>query len=367
MKSGAKSNSGAELSNSTPAGIRAGSGYRMRSSDERQRIPMTGRRLGGDKLEIRLGALQIVVWLGLALGAIFGSYGLGFVSGRSVGFDNARSASGVEVAKLAISDVLPESSNQNISGIYDKLNAPAILEQGSTAVKRAKGAADTRGVRRDGELAAASAQEIQQETIPEVESIFSNSESVDELSATTPRNVRLLGGEEEPVEDLPSQPKARTNDRSVGALLDERIANGQEQEGNQKVLGTAANGTLVNGSITQLANEDNTPAKVAVANKVQKQAESALKIAVKKRLPEGYFAQVAAPKQLPQAEQIAKKLQKSGFPVVIESTTVKGENFYRVVVGPEDNKIQAQRLIAQLKGEKYLVSSPFIIRRTSTP
>ncbi len=362
MNSGAKSNSGAELSNSTPAGIRAGSGYRMRSSDERQRIPMTGRRLGGDKLEIRLGALQIVVWLGLALGAIFGSYGLGFVSGRSVGFDNARSASGVEVAKLAISDVLPEISNQNISGIYDKLNAPAILEQGSTAVKRAKGAADTSGVRGKGELAAASAQEIQQETIPEVESIFSNSELVDELSATTPRNVRLLGGEEEPLEDLPSQPKARANDRSVGALLDERIANGQEQEGNQKVLGTVANGT-----VTQLANEDNTSAKVAVANKVQKQAESALKIAVKKRLPEGYFAQVAAPKQLPQAEQIAKKLQKSGFPVVIESTTVKGENFYRVVVGPEDNKIQAQRLIAQLKGEKYLVSSPFIIRRTSTP
>lgn len=363
MKSGAKSNSGAELSNSTPAGIRAGSGYRMRTSDERQRIPMTGRRLGGDKLEIRLGALQIVVWLGLALGAIFGSYGLGFVSGRSVGFDNARSASGVEVAKLAISDVLPESSNQNISGIYDKLNAPAILEQGSTAVKRSKGAADTRGARGEGELAAASAQEIQQETIPEVESIFSNSELVDELSATTPRNVRLLGGEEEPLEDIPSQPKARANDRSVGALLDERIANnGQEQEVNQKVLGTVANGT-----VTQLANEDNTSAKVAVANKVQKQAESALKIAVKKRLPEGYFAQVAAPKQLPQAEQIAKKLQKSGFPVVIESTTVKGENFYRVVVGPEDNKIQAQRLIAQLKGEKYLVSSPFIIRRTSTP
>lgn len=367
MNSGAKSNSGAELSNSTPAGIRAGSGYRMRSSDERQRIPMTGRRLGGDKLEIRLGALQIVVWLGLALGAIFGSYGLGFVSGRAVGFDNARSASGVEVAKLTISDVLPESSNQNISGIYDKLNAPAILEQGSTSSKGANGAAESRLAKEERDLTASRVKEIQQETIPEIEDVFSNAESVEQLEATTPRNVRLLGGEQEQAVEIPSQPKARAYERSgtVGTLLDERLAKDEEQEGGQKLLGNVTSGVIT--KIVKGDEELQEKVNVAALAKIQKQPEPALKIAVKKRLPNGYFAQVAAPKQLTQAEQIAKKLQKSGFPVVIESTTVKGENFYRVVVGPEDNKIQAQRLIAQLKGEKYLVSSPFIIRRTSTP
>jgi cell division protein FtsN len=48
--------------------------------------------------------------------------------------------------------------------------------------------------------------------------------------------------------------------------------------------------------------------------------------------------------------------------VVVEEADVRGELFYRVLVGPEENKVQADRLLQQLKSERYLTSVPFIRR-----
>ena len=61
-----------------------------------------------------------------------------------------------------------------------------------------------------------------------------------------------------------------------------------------------------------------------------------------------------------EAQTIAQKLKKSGFPVVIEPFSNGGQSFYRVLVGPEENKVQADRLVSQLKGERYLPGAPFI-------
>jgi cell division septation protein DedD len=69
---------------------------------------------------------------------------------------------------------------------------------------------------------------------------------------------------------------------------------------------------------------------------------------------------VAAPSRLADAESVARKLRQSGFPAVVEVADVKGESYYRVLVGPEDTKTQADRLIDQLKSERYLSSVPFI-------
>jgi cell division septation protein DedD len=83
-------------------------------------------------------------------------------------------------------------------------------------------------------------------------------------------------------------------------------------------------------------------------------------VVITKKPKAGYYAQVNAPDNSAEAEKIAKKLQGSGFPVVIESASTKGKTFYRVLVGPEQNKVQAERLLGQLKGEKYIKGSPFI-------
>jgi cell division septation protein DedD len=83
---------------------------------------------------------------------------------------------------------------------------------------------------------------------------------------------------------------------------------------------------------------------------------------VKQVLPPGYFAQVAAPKRLQEAQDVARRLKRSGFPVVIETAHVRGEDYYRVLVGPEDGKVQAERLVDQLKRESYLSGTAFLRR-----
>jgi cell division septation protein DedD len=46
--------------------------------------------------------------------------------------------------------------------------------------------------------------------------------------------------------------------------------------------------------------------------------------------------------------------------VVVESASVAGQSFFRVLVGPEQNKVQADRLVSQLKSESYIAGNPFI-------
>lgn len=78
------------------------------------------------------------------------------------------------------------------------------------------------------------------------------------------------------------------------------------------------------------------------------------------RLPKGWFAQVAAPKKREDADAISRQLKSSGFSVVVEGAQVRGESYFRILVGPEANREQADRLIQQLKRESYLKTDPFV-------
>ena len=98
----------------------------------------------------------------------------------------------------------------------------------------------------------------------------------------------------------------------------------------------------------------------APAAKANKEPAPASRIAITKKLQKGYYAQVQAPQSSDEAEGIASKLRDSGFPVAIEAAAKNGQTYYRVMVGPEQKKVQADRLIGQLKGEKYIKGTPFI-------
>ncbi|NMC63038.1 MAG: SPOR domain-containing protein [SAR324 cluster bacterium] len=99
--------------------------------------------------------------------------------------------------------------------------------------------------------------------------------------------------------------------------------------------------------------------KLKEAEKASKQ-ETAEVAQKKTSVPRGWFAQVAAPKELKDADAIALKLRKSGFTVVVETAKVRGENYYRILVGPENTKETADRLLGQLKRETYLQGEPFV-------
>jgi cell division septation protein DedD len=302
---------------------------------------------------------------------VFGAYCIGFFSGRYVGFETGREVTGVEVAKLPVGDVVPESSSQSQDRIYDRLNSPAVMGDNSTT--NAKDAAVARGTSatqkaprlleeaieqapatvakglsasavRDG--AQGSADTTQDDLANFLEDDANGTQliigSESEVGATKPSdNVRVLGGTKS-VESVKNESKVGpgaiepSKDKAVDALLDERIAKARG-EGTKDTVSPSVAGQALE------ATKNGEPSKVARAV-----------------VPSGYFAQIAAPKTISEAEGIAKKLKRSGFPVVVEPTSVAGQSFYRVLVGPEQNKVQADRLVSQLKGESYISGTPFI-------
>lgn len=344
--------------------IRSGMGYKLKPSEDSGRSAMGTRRGEGQGWELRLGKLQVVVWLGLALGSICGAYCIGFFSGRYVGFETGREVTGVEVAKLPVGDVIQESSSQSQDRIYDRLNSPAVMADDSIAKAKdkaaARGASANQKVPRllDDNVVQApvvaskesTARENSQGAIDQTQEDLANfledDSSGSELiigsesglgSGKPSENVRMLGGAKV-AESVKTESKANvasvdvSKDTSVNALLDERIA---------KARGESAKDTISLDGAEATKNSDT----ATVARKV---------------IPSGYFAQIAAPKTLAEAEGVAKKLKRSGFPVVVEPTSVAGQSFYRVLVGPEQNKVQADRLVSQLKGESYISGTPFI-------
>ncbi len=87
---------------------------------------------------------------------------------------------------------------------------------------------------------------------------------------------------------------------------------------------------------------------------------SAAKPSNSPKILSGWFAQVAAPKRRSDADELSSKLKGSGFKVSIETASVRGEDYFRVLVGPEENRDQATRLVSQLKRERYLQGEPFV-------
>jgi len=389
-------------------------GYRVKSSDERRRGSMPNGRGSSKGWEVRLGAPQVVIWLGLAIGASVGAYFVGFFSGQSVGFESARSASGVEVAKLAIRAELPERSAQNVSAIYDKLNAPALMDEAPKAPVEAKGKKDAEpepaAVRitkeiKAGEVGRNDDQPASPPAVgsgdsnPEVDLFdFEASSSGQQGDATSDGDasgstVRFLGAK---VDGAPE-----SSDKTLGAILEERLerarsdarksAPGELKQDSQpakvelpkvespkvEVASDAKAGAKVEPKRAEQKGETSSEAKqVAAKEKVADLPKPVVPVLpdpgeaapqpktdsnfVKRIVPQGYFAQVAAPKNLSDAESVARKLKRSGFPVVVEVANVRGEEYFRVLVGPEQNRVHADRLVEQLQSERYLSAPPFI-------
>jgi cell division septation protein DedD len=353
--------------------------------------------------EIRLGAPQVVVWLGLAVGALVGSYFVGFFSGQSVGFESARSASGVEVAKLAIHEELPERSTQNVSAIYDKLTAPALMEESPKAAPEPKA--------KNGEEQEPAAVRVAKEiksgdaarnegTTPRVLGEGDSSGEVDlfeydSAEATQGGDTAEAPTEESTVRFLGAKADGVTenSDKTLGAILEERLAkaradgsragkadadvplepaknevkeepkSGAKSDAKADVKAEAKLDTKLDAKPTAKVKsvEESKPVAPALPavqeNVAPPKSDSNF---VKRVVPSGYFAQVAAPKNLSDAESVARKLKKSGFPVIVEVANVRGEEYYRVLVGPEQNRVHADRLVDQLRSERYLSGPPFI-------
>ncbi len=346
-------------------GARTAGGYTLkpRSQGDRTRGVGTG-------WEIRLGTLQVAVWLGLAIGACVGGYFVGFFSGRYVGFESARQSSSGDIPKLPAPEMFADASAVSPNRVYDKLKAPAVLPDSIGPRASAKmgevakvGDNSNRGEVLDSGEAKRLAQggavtdqipslagtddEIFSETARGEQLIIGSDDGIDgglddRVDEPRPSSVRMLGKV-----DAADAPEARGTSVAAAAVLDQRIANARSEVA--KTVEKEVAGKQDKKSVSDTTNSG------AVALKQSDNGNL-----VRKILPPGYFAQVSAPKKLAEAEAVAKKLKRSGFPVVVESASVNGQSFYRVLVGPEENKVQAERLVGQLQSESFLAGKPFI-------
>lgn len=358
---------GVSVANGDPRGV--GAGYSLKPNPNTAgRGDGSAMRMQRGNWEVRLGRLQVVVWLGLSIGACFGGYSVGFFAGRYVGFESAREASIGEVPKLPVPEILSDNSVLNPNRVYDRLREPAVLvDSGSPRASARMGglSGNSRphsGVIQQDKVARGAAQLPKQsaaasdttgaeEVVVDEEDIFSDSndrlvigsDDVEVKRDSLPSSVRVLG----------AGAKLEVAKGAVDNLLvtqnDEKSQNLAAVEAPaQKVLeeriATARSGAL--------ATKGEVVEKPGVAGGL-----------VRRSLPVGYFAQVAAPKKLSEAEGVAKRLKKAGFPVLVESATVNGQSFYRVVVGPEENKVQVERLVTQLQKESLAGGSKPFIRR----
>lgn len=341
------------------AGRRLTQGFRLRPSEDTGRPSMTSRRGNGRGWEIKLGPLQVVVWLGLAIGAIFGSYFIGFFSGRYVGFETARTASGVEVPKLALTEEFPEKQQKGWENVYGKLGGSAVVGQDEKPEANSKPAVPDQRI-------AKAVQESKREEFSTSDA--SSSVAVvkrDPLSDQDAIFTQDLGGNDAVIDESPSKEisgkggEVRVLGREADAV--DGVAKKVEAPVVAKGAVSAESAPeVVAKKAPAVVDEEAAPSKPKTPTETKAKEPVKEKVSVVKRLPTGYFAQVAAPKTRGEAEELSRRLKKSGFPVVIEDNSTGRSPFYRVMVGPEDNKVQADRMLGQLKREKYLDGKLFV-------
>jgi len=303
---------------------------------------MANRKKNGSS-EVRLGRPQSLVLVATICGSLLLSYYLGFLSGRNKGFEDGRISDLAREPRLQITS--GEGANplddELIARLYAKLDEDPVINGPGSGVAADEGPDLGSLAARSGmvELDFASkpfSAEISKQDYPE--------ETLGALLIERERQTQLADKlyEQEQAEDSLRELEAEIVDDSVAGLpLKEPVPQEHEFE--------------------EVESQENLEAEVPlIEDVVSKDEHQVLVDYLVATVPRGWFAQVAAPGNLDDANELASLLHQSGFPVLIENARVRGENYFRVLVGPEENRQQAERLVSQLKRERFLYDDPFI-------
>lgn len=289
--------------------------------------------------EVRLGSMHVAILLGLITGSLACAFYFGYYTGQDAGYERAYAANVSQSVKLPIAvDKLPSQvPEEAVSEVYARLNDDVAklpkMEEGialvePTIVKDAP--VPNSAVASD---TAPQAPQVNQPSDPQV-AIGENKATLSDLASA--QGERLVPD---------------TNAKVSAAIL--------TQPESKQVPITPPHATVQ-------VKESSGVAKVTVKPEKQEKPEKTEKkmagkpAAVTSKLSKGWYAQVAAPRLQTDAEAIAVKLVKSGFPVVIESANVKGQDYFRVLVGPEATRDRGERLVTQIKQDKSVSGDPFL-------
>ena len=275
--------------------------------------------------ELRLGLLQVVILLGVVTGSMACVFYLGFFSGHRVGFDSAMETSLASAPRIPVEGVTsatPDVTEEQSTRIFAKLQE----DQGKEDVVEAD--------QKLPELAAIAEQPAVTAETPQA--------TAEPVADTTASAVLDSGAKIEVIHDTAKV--AETSTTLQDAL--------KEAHADKPVITVKPEAKQV---VKEVPVVKPTPLEKVAPTPAPKP-----EIAFNKVVKPGWYAQVAAPKKKLDAENLFSRLRGSGFAVAIEVASVRGDEYFRVLVGPESNREQAERLLGQLKRESYLSGEPFI-------
>jgi len=308
------------------------------------------------RFELRLGTTQVAAVSGLVLGCMCGAFFFGYLSGKDVGFALALDGSSKSIPRIpiAVSRQQPEKKTLRFSDTspIDSYKEEDKATSGSMVVGSLLGSANRSGaivpiekanipvedrlladLAHVGEGAEESAGVVEKEP----KEMASGSVALDESGSAEEISRVQKVSIEQPKVELPALKKEAPVKRKEAALPELPVA------------------------------KDKAPVKVAeveevrsIAAKLPERGGEASTITSSKDVPAGWYAQVAAPEKLGDAQRLFSKLRDSGFPVVIEHARVRGTVYYRVLVGKEATRERANRMVDQLRRETYIATQPFV-------
>ncbi len=363
--------------------------------------------------ELRLGPIQVVMIVGLVLGSMVCSYWLGTWSGQTAGFSMASDINLNAAPKQAISEdqVDEPEGGEPLADIYDKLSASGSLgtpgapsqDTPKLGVIESSDVIPTLKPEAAATIEAPAAKIIQKIDPPSSEAtpdsavrvlgaaegnspIPSAAKVLDSTADSDKKTLGSLIKEREnvgPVTIVAKGDKVTSDGKEVALLekqsIEERLAAAKHQDEVASVQGRTSpaldaskpdsvvptrSGDRVIAPSKSKENETLSAKKIEVAKATPTKklvtTPSVKSGFVRDVLPKGWFAQIAAPKSVGEAESVARQLKAAGFSVMIERADVRGDQYFRLLVGPEVSKEQAERLIAQVKREKVIKGDPFL-------
>lgn len=333
----------------------------------------------GRSWEVKLGLFQLVILLGVITGSMVCTFFVGFFSGKQIGYQTALAASQANAVKLPIElakeDEKP-GSTELASEVYAKLHEKSAHKEGAEEAMPNLGAIKTTdaapigeslGEEDAGEEGSAAEGEAEHAAVSERSGVPVHEETAEDVDIGGLNDSKGTDDahESKTLKEVINEQEesGRADADSHGSVLPE-VAHDEPSKAVEKKDLHSLKGDAV--SVPAVSAQHNEAVGRADSEPVEETAPPTREKEKEKEktppstLKRGWFAQVAAPKKKSDADALTSKLKASGFPVSIETAEVRGENYYRVMVGPEENRDQADRLLLQLKRESYLKSSPFL-------
>ena len=265
------------------------------------------------KWQFSLKAWEFIFLSSCVLLALFCSYFFGYRAGHAVGYEDSTRASLDKTARYEIfEDAAKDLDNKSLDQIYASLNSTALVE--------------------------------------------SDAEELDETDLAAINTIRVQDDQKGFEQDeLKSEPMLK---EEVIELIDDSNEETIQIETEKIVLKEE---TVVEEVATATIKEQ--PIEIEeILEEPEEVVSEVEEIAPRapSKIAAGWYVQVATSKSPAGAQKLVASLKSSGFPSRIESIRLGNKEFYRVLVGPEQKKDYANRLVGQLGRERYLSGKPFI-------